>query len=140
MAIQHRLSRVSTAGVACRGEKYLVALRKPGTTIGESWEFPGGKKHGDETPGEALKREFREEFSVDIVVGKKLYSGFFSNNSTDYLLEAYNIQLLDDAFVLKEHQAVRWFSLKNLKHLPMADSDRKILSFLEENSPQENSL
>ncbi len=128
---QEVTARVSTAGIARKGEKYLVALRKPGTSIGESWEFPGGKQRDSETPREALKREYQEEFSVEIVVGDSLYTDYFQNRNDQYRLEAYEVQLISESFVLREHQAIRWVRLKELKHMPMAPSDRSILRFLE---------
>jgi len=131
MQQQDVTARVSTAGVARKGEKYLVALRKPGSSIGESWEFPGGKQLESETPQETLKREYKEEFSVEIVVGDPLYTGYFENRNTHYRLEAFEVQLISDSFVLNEHQAIRWISLKDLKRLPMAFSDRSILQHLQ---------
>lgn len=128
---QEVTTRVSTAGIARKGERYLVALRKPGTSIGESWEFPGGKQQSSETPQETLKREYQEEFSVEIVVGDFLYTDYFQNRNHQYRLEVYEVQLISEAFVLREHQAIRWVHLKDLKHMPMAPSDRTILRFLE---------
>jgi mutator protein MutT len=128
---QEVTTRISTAGIARKGGKYLVALRKPGTSIGESWEFPGGKQRSSETPQEALKREYLEEFSVEIVVGESLYTDYFQNRNDQYRLEAYEVQLISESFVLREHQAIRWVHLKDLKHMPMAPSDRSILRFLE---------
>ncbi len=123
--------RISTAGIARRNSKFLVALRKPGTSIGESWEFPGGKKENSETAEQALKREFLEEFSINITVGDKICTDRFENRNQQYILEAYNIRLITDSFVLNEHQQIRWVTLYDLKHLPMAQSDKKIVNCLE---------
>ncbi len=132
MERQHEASsRISTAGIARSGDRYLVALRKPGTSIGESWEFPGGKQMTGETPQEALKREYQEEFSVKIIVGDFICSSTFYNRDAHYRLEAYEVQLISESFVLHEHQMVRWMRLKDLKHLPMAQSDRSILHYLQ---------
>ncbi len=124
-------SRVSTAGIARRNNKFLVALRKPGTSIGEAWEFPGGKKEHNETPEQALKREFIEEFSVNILVGEKLCTEGFVNRDQPYVLEVYSVRLITDSFVLTEHQEIRWMTLHDLKHVPMANSDKKIVYCLE---------
>jgi len=123
--------KISTAGIARRNEKFLVALRKPGTSIGESWEFPGGKKEHSETSQQALKREFREEFSIDIMVGDLICTDTFVNRDQEYELEVFSVRLISDAFVLREHQEVKWVSLYDLKHLPMAGSDKKIVYCLE---------
>jgi mutator protein MutT len=37
--------------------------------MGYSWEFPGGKLEDNETLEECLKREIREELSIEIEVG-----------------------------------------------------------------------
>lgn len=123
--------RISTAGIAFRNSKFLVALRKPGTSIGESWEFPGGKKEPNETSEQALKREFLEEFSINIMVGDKICTDQFENRNQQYILEVYTVRLITDSFVLNEHQQIRWVTLYDLKHLPMAHSDRKIVKCLE---------
>jgi 8-oxo-dGTP diphosphatase len=124
--------RISTAGIAERNGRYLVALRRPGTSIGEKWEFPGGKVDEGEEPEEALKREFREEFDVDITVGRYLCSGTFCNKDTEYRLQGYYVRIISDSFFLREHQRVRWCSIAELRNLPMADSDRIILRCIEE--------
>jgi len=84
-----------------------------------------------ETPQETLKREYLEEFSVEIIVGDFICSSTFDNRDAHYRLEAYEIQLISESFVLHEHQMVRWIRLKDLKHLPMAQSDRSILHHLQ---------
>ncbi|MFP4179695.1 MAG: (deoxy)nucleoside triphosphate pyrophosphohydrolase [Spirochaetaceae bacterium] len=114
---------ISTAGIAEKEGRYLVALRRPGTSIGEKWEFPGGKAGEQESPEEALKREFKEEFSVDIQVGELLCTGSFSNRGTDYRLQGYRVYIISESFMLKEHQKIRWCTPSELKDLPMAESD-----------------
>jgi len=122
--------RISTAGVVLRGDKVLVALRKPGTSIGESWEFPGGKVKRGEHPVEALQREFREELGIGVQVGRLIYEGSFSNRGQGYRLHAYSVKLDSEDFLLKEHQRVEWLNIRDLESLPMAESDRQILAFL----------
>ncbi|MBN2050846.1 MAG: (deoxy)nucleoside triphosphate pyrophosphohydrolase [Spirochaetales bacterium] len=121
---------ISTAGVVERNGTYLLAQRKPGTSIGESWEFPGGKVEPGETPEEALEREYLEEFQVSVKVGRRLCMGTFSNRGTEYTLMAYAVELIDDDFVLTEHQRIRWFRLGDLSSRPLARSDRIILDYL----------
>lgn len=121
---------ISTAGVAERNGTFLLALRKPGTSIGESWEFPGGKVEDGETPREALVREYAEEFRVRVNVGEQICSGSFRNRGIHYTLLAFTVELINDDFVLTEHQKVRWFRLEELKRSKLAPSDRIILNHL----------
>ncbi len=127
-------SRISTAGVARRGERFFVAKRKSGSSIGDSWEFPGGKNRDGETPQETLKREYAEEFSVDISVGNQLMSSTFTNKRTKYELMAFEIVFKEKEpeFILTEHSQVGWKSLQELSCLPMAPSDRTIFQALSE--------
>ncbi len=111
-----------------------MALRRPGTSIGEKWEFPGGKVHEGEDPPSALSREFREELDVDIIVGDCVCTGSFHNNETEYELQAYEVRLVSERFRLREHQRLKWCSLSELGELAMADSDRLILRCLLDNA------
>ncbi len=122
--------RISTAGIALREGKVFVALRKPGTTIGESWEFPGGKAEPGETPDDTLKREYIEEFNLEINVGDKLCEGSFNNGNKEYRLVGYRIFFTGETPVLKEHSEFRWVSIDELPALPMAASDRQIAEWL----------
>ena len=125
------VSRVSTAGVAQRGRFFFVVRRLPGTSIGESWEFPGGKNRAGETPQETLVREFSEELSLEVTVRDLLYRGSFRNREKEYDLQAFSIDIMNDAQLqLKEHSDYAWLSLDQLSTLPMAESDRQIVDFL----------
>ena len=121
---------ISVAGVAEKDGRFLVALRNPGTSIGERWEFPGGKAESGETPEQALIREFREELDVKIIVRESLCEGFFSNGEKKYHLLAYSVELEDEVFKKTEHQQIKWAKLGELKTLDFPDSDRIILDYL----------
>ena len=124
--------RISTAGVARKGDTYFVAQRREGTSIGESWEFPGGKNRVYETPEETLVREYHEELNVEICVKDLIYEGSFSNKDKKYRLLAYAIEFIDEypRFSLKEHQRIAWKTIEELQGLPMAESDRAVLDSL----------
>ena len=126
--------RISTAGVAEKEGRYFLALRKPGTSIGECWEFPGGKAEEGESPTETLSREFMEEFGVIIKVGKLLCTGAFRNGPKRYRLEAYSITFPAGApskgKKYPEHQRTGWFTLEECRNLEIAESDSIILDYI----------
>lgn len=124
--------RISTAGVAQKGDRYFVAKRKPGTSIGESWEFPGGKNRFSETPEDTLIREFEEEFKADITVYETLFVGEFVNKDKKYQLIAFRITLdtPEEELFFEEHQKIAWKTINELDLSTMADSDRQIVSSL----------
>ena len=128
---------ISTAGIAVRGNKFLLALRNPGTSIGESWEFPGGKAEDGESPSEALVREFKEELNIEIKVGKRICSGNFTNNGKKYEIFGFLIDMEFERFTLTEHSQTGWFTLDEMAGLKMAGSDNQIVSSLKYLYPQE---
>lgn len=127
---------ISTAGIAIKDNKFLLALRLPGTSIGESWEFPGGKAEGNEKPSEALAREFKEELNLEIEVGERICSGNFKNNDKDFEIYGFSIQLKTENFTLTEHSRVGWFTLNEMASLKMAGSDKQIIKVLKYLYPQ----
>ena len=122
--------RISTAGVARRNGKILVALRKPGTSIGESWEFPGGKLEEGESPPQGLVREYKEEFNLDIEVNGLLHESTFVNKGRQYRLMAFDISITGGEMNHPEHQEVKWLFPREMRELTMAPSDRAILETL----------
>ena len=121
---------ISTAGIILKNNKFLLALRIPGTSIGESWEFPGGKAEKNETPQEALIREYKEELNVEIKVGKRICGGKFTNRGREFEIFGYLVNLVSDELTLSEHSRTGWFSLKEMSGLQMAGSDKQIVENL----------
>lgn len=120
----------SVAGVIKKNDLYFVARRLPGGAMGNKWEFPGGKVEEGETCEKALLREFEEEFSVSVSIGDKICSVLFSNEGHEFFLSAYHLQFKNENYSLNEHSEVKWMSLSDIHMLDFADSDKKILPFL----------
>jgi mutator protein MutT len=55
-----------------RNGSYLITRRPRGTHLEGYWEFPGGKRHPDETFEVCLAREILEEVGVEVSVGEKV--------------------------------------------------------------------
>ena len=123
------MHRISTSGIARSKGRYFVALRKPGTSIGERWEFPGGKVKPGETPEQGLKREFQEEFNVPIRVGTRICEGEFTNKGTRYTLYAYAVEM-EGVPEPVEHQECRWVSPEEIRFLDFPESDKIVLKAL----------
>lgn len=60
------------AGVIWRKGQILISQRPLKGLLGGLWEFPGGKQERGETLPQCVKREIKEELSIDVQVGKKL--------------------------------------------------------------------
>jgi 8-oxo-dGTP pyrophosphatase MutT (NUDIX family) len=66
--------RRGVIGVLHRGERFLVIRRAAGVAKGGRWCFPGGHLEPEETSKVALRREFREELSIEIDPVRRLGS------------------------------------------------------------------
>lgn len=119
--------RQSTAAIVKKDGLILIARRKSGGSMSEKWEFPGGKVDPGETAEQALKREFMEEFEVQIEVGTCLASHDFSNHDKKYKLLAFETQLLSGDFILHEHTEIKWVRPHEISEFDLAESDRGIL-------------
>ncbi|MDC7218661.1 MAG: NUDIX domain-containing protein [Spirochaetales bacterium] len=122
--------RKSIAGIARKGNTYLIMKRKPGGSMGETWEFPGGKVEGDESFEEAMHREWLEELEVDIAMGDELGQVSFSNKGQEYLLFGFYVEPVSEEWILHEHTRFLWATKEEILALPLSDSDRDLAAYL----------
>jgi 8-oxo-dGTP diphosphatase len=127
---QKRRSAITTAGIFRKGSLVLLAKRLPGGSMGGRWEFPGGKAEAGESPEETLKREIREEFGAEILVGAFLASTQFFHNTKEYTMMAFEAVLQTPIRELRAHEEIRWLAFEDIGCLDLADSDRRIYESL----------
>jgi 8-oxo-dGTP diphosphatase len=122
----------SLAGIAVNDEgRLLIALRKPGGNVGGLWEFPGGKAEDGESDGDALEREYLEEFGVKIEVGQLLERTGFSSGKRLFSLSAYRIYPTSFDFTLTEHTEWKWASVDEIaSSTDFVDSDLLLIPAL----------
>lgn len=88
------------------------------------WEFPGGKVEPDEDPKEALRRELREELSIDATIGRKLavirheYKDGFFVELQFYSVLHYKGEMTNGVF-----EDIRWESVSNLRTYDFLEAD-----------------
>jgi 8-oxo-dGTP diphosphatase len=123
------------AGIAWERGKFFIARRLKGGAMGDKWEFPGGKVDNGESDQEALKREYLEEFGVDIVVGDFLGSADFEHRGVKRRLRAYRVSFAVPQCTLMEHTQWRWAALEEIEQLDFVDSDLKLLPALKSSFP-----
>lgn len=119
-----------TAAVIVQNGKYLIARRQAGGSLGEKWEFPGGKVEQGETPEQGLVREIGEEFDVKVKVGKFIGSHKFKNKEREYELMAYFTEILSGTITLTVHDEMRWVKIHEFDDFDFAESDKAIIEVL----------
>lgn len=121
------MDKVSIACIAYENNCIFIARRNPTGDMGGRWEFPGGKLEQGESDEQAVIREMKEEFGIDVSVGEKIAEGTFMHRGNTCLLHAYRIMLPHDGrterFMLTEHTGYDWVEPDVIPSLDFVDSD-----------------
>lgn len=128
----------SIACIDYRNGKVFIAKRQNKGDMGGRWEFPGGKIEPGESFAQAITREMKEEFNINVQIGEKIASSAFEHKGTLCNLDAFLVRFEHDGiakpFTLTEHTEYKWVMLEEIPGLNFVDSDLKIfpdiLSFL----------
>ena len=122
--------RDTTAGIAIKDGKVLVAKRAKGGPLSDMWEFPGGKNRYGETIEDTFKREWLEELGMEVEVGRFLLQVDFTNKNTLYHLKCHIVEPIGDSFSLLYHQDMKWVDKRELEMLEFGPSDQKIRDYI----------
>jgi 8-oxo-dGTP diphosphatase len=112
--------RRSVAGIAADGTLVFIARRVSGGSMGNKWEFPGGKVEDGETDTDALIREFQEEspwqskWASGLAQGNSPFENRKRSGETSGLRE---VLLETRDFVLSEHTERKWESFVKFEGL-----------------------
>lgn len=112
------------AGVVTRGNTVMLCQRKPDVHNGLKWEFPGGKLEPGESPEEALRRELREELSIDVRVGRVVDVVYHRYPDRDVLLLFYRCEITDGEPKPVDCNAVEWAMVEDVPKYDFAGADR----------------
>ena len=121
------------AALIKKDNKVLIAKRSTGdSNVFGKWEFPGGKVEADETEENAIVREIKEEFEMDIEVKR-----FIINNICEYPTKIVDLRLyeciyLSGEFKLHDHSEYNWVEVDKLLEYDLAAADIPLAKYLME--------
>ena len=90
------------------------------------WEFPGGKIEAGENPEQALRREIKEELTVEIEVGELLHTVEFDYPTFHLTMHCFVCALVSGDLELKEHQAAKWLTKETLDSVEWLPADVEV--------------
>lgn len=92
------------------------------------WEFPGGKIEENETPQEALKREIKEELTIDIEVGDLIDTVEYDYPEFHLSMDCFYAEIISGQIELKEHDNALWLERDNLKTVRWLPADEDLIN------------
>ena len=90
--------------------RLFVARRRADKRHGGLWELPGGQVERGESEVEALRREIREELTIDVQLGERLGEATVSTERLDIRMAVHACRQWAGAIRLVDHDATRWLS------------------------------
>lgn len=106
----------------------LLCQRKPIARYGLKWEFPGGKVEPGETVMACLRRELREELSIEAAIGELFHQQQYvypDSGSFDvwfYRVPSYTGQLRNMVF-----ETIRWVPLHLLGDYDILEGNHDVI-------------
>ncbi|MBQ9072058.1 MAG: (deoxy)nucleoside triphosphate pyrophosphohydrolase [Bacilli bacterium] len=122
------------AALIRKENKVLLAKRSTGDeNVFGKWEFPGGKVEANETEKQAIEREIKEEFEMNIKAKK-----FIINNVCEYPnkivdLRLYECEYISGDFKLHDHFEYSWVNVDKILEYDLAPADIPLAKYLKEN-------
>lgn len=111
------------AAIAHREGKIFLARKSQGKVNAGKWEFPGGKIHEGESDRDALKREIKEEFGIEITVTQ------FAGESRQHpiILRGYLVDFIEEPNSSIDHDDMKWVTFQEARKLNLSPADFPLL-------------
>ena len=114
--------------------KYLIASRSTGSSdVLGKWEFPGGKVEQEETEENAIEREIKEEFEMDIKAIKFLINNVCEYPTKTIDLRLYECKHISGEFNLHDHYEYRFVDKADIINCDLCPADIPLAEFVKEN-------
>ena len=125
---RHKANIDVVAAVIKKNNLFLIANRSFKPSSKGIWEFPGGKVEENETFTSALKREIKEELSLNIKVGDKIATIDLNKTDKNIFVHYYYAIIVSGQISPNVHSEFKWVPHAQLKNFKYIDGDRHILN------------
>ena len=121
------------AALIKKNDKLLIAKRSTGdlNVLGK-WEFPGGKVGSNEDERQAIEREIKEEFELDIKAKEYVINSIFEYPTKTVDLRLYNCDYISGEFHLHDHSEYKWVNKNELLKYDLAPADVSLAKYVKE--------
>jgi 8-oxo-dGTP diphosphatase len=110
--------------------RVLIADRPAGKHQAGRWEFPGGKKHPAEVPGDGLRRELREELGIEVVDAEPLLQVRHDYPDRRVLIDCWRVTRWRGEPRPLDGQQLRWCDRDALQAADILEADAPIVTAL----------
>ena len=123
------------AALIKKDNKILIARRSSGdeSLLGK-WEFPGGKVEPGENEYQAIEREIKEEFELNIHAKIFLTNNIFKYPTKTVDLRLYSCEYVSGNFKLHDHSEYKYIDKSELLNYDLAPADIPLAQFVKEMS------
>jgi len=119
------------AAIVLSEERVLMATRRPGSHLAGKWEFPGGKIRAGETAESCVRRELREELSLDVKNARELFRMEFQYDEKRVGLHFMLCSIQSGTEPKpQEGQNYGWFTAAEAQALDLAPADGRAIALM----------
>ncbi len=128
------MTPLPTIAVVCavikQDNSYFIAQRSATMKMPLKWEFPGGKVESGESNADAIIREIKEEFDLDIEVVQE--HPYYLHDYPTFTLKLVPVEVVikGGQIILKEHATYKWVAAAELHSYDFSEGDIKIVKAL----------
>lgn len=122
--------RVVIAALLIKDGLCLIAKRRAGDSLGNLWEFPGGKMEAGETPEECLQREMVEELQIHVEVGELFAETIYEYEFGTFQLFVYWAKWQSGMLCPAVHDEIAWVDKQTILNYQFVPADVAIVEKL----------
>lgn len=126
------------AAVIIQDGRCLITQRLDTSPLGGLWEFPGGKRHPDESLEDCLRREIKEELDIKVQVGETIKVIQHAYPAYTVRLHFYRCTGIEGIPRTLGNQAYRWVPVSELSQYAFPEANRSLIRDLQKTNSARN--